>query len=149
MCNWEHVCHKMRHSLCLTTVTYICMRELPHFHHGPTLSFLYSLPIHPPPSRPGLTCIVGQVFIWDDPSVTTLDLTAHVEMGYPASAHKQGIGVAFKQPLIIIHVSFGAVSPCLVCLECSYEELSNSAVEKQCAVQRDSKLNRVCIVVKK
>ena len=27
-------CHKMRHSLSLPTVTYICMGELPHFHHS-------------------------------------------------------------------------------------------------------------------
>ena len=31
-CNWGiTTCHKMRHSLSLPTVTYICMRELPHF----------------------------------------------------------------------------------------------------------------------
>ena len=38
-------CHKMRHSLSLPTVTYICMGELPHFHHSPTTSFLHSQPI--------------------------------------------------------------------------------------------------------
>ena len=32
-------CHKMRHSLSLTTFGYICLRELPLFHHGPTSSF--------------------------------------------------------------------------------------------------------------
>ena len=32
-------CRKMRHSLSLPTVKHICMTELPHFHHGPTLSF--------------------------------------------------------------------------------------------------------------
>ena len=32
-------CHKMRHSLSLPTVTYICMEELPRFHHSPTTSF--------------------------------------------------------------------------------------------------------------
>ena len=47
-------CHKMRHSLSLPTVTYICMGELPHFHHGPTTSFLHSQPIQAPPSGPGL-----------------------------------------------------------------------------------------------
>ena len=36
--------HKMRHSMSLPTVTHICMRELPHFHHGPTSSFLHSQP---------------------------------------------------------------------------------------------------------
>ena len=35
----------------------------------------------------------------------------------PASAYKQGIGVAFKQPVIILHVSFRAMSTCPVCLE--------------------------------
>ena len=34
-------CHKVRHSLSPPTVTYICMGELPHFHQGPTSSFLY------------------------------------------------------------------------------------------------------------
>ena len=32
----------------------------------------------------------------------------------PASAYKQGIGVAFKQPMIILHVSFRAISTCPV-----------------------------------
>ena len=61
-------CHKMRHSLSLPTSKYICMGELPHFHHGPTTSFLHSQPIQTPPSGPGLICAAGQVFIWDDPS---------------------------------------------------------------------------------
>ena len=39
----------------------------------------------------------------------------------PASAYKQGIGVAFKQPVIIPHVSFGAMSTCPVCLERPHE----------------------------
>ena len=34
------------------------------------------------------------------------NLSANVGRGYPASAYKQGIGVAFKQPVIILHVSF-------------------------------------------
>ena len=38
-----NTCHKMRHSLSLPTVAYICMRELPHFHHGPTTSFFLTL----------------------------------------------------------------------------------------------------------
>ena len=49
----------------------------------------------------------------------------------PASAHRQGIGVAFKQPVIILHVSFRAISTCPVCLERPHEEPANSAVEKQ------------------
>ena len=51
----------------------------------------------------------------------------------PASAYKQGIGVAFKQPVIILHVSlwFRAISTCPVCLERPHEEQANSAVEKQ------------------
>ena len=65
-------CHKMRHSLSLPTVTYICMGELPHFHHSPTTSFLHSQPIQAPPSGPGLVCAAGQMFIWDYPSVTPL-----------------------------------------------------------------------------
>ena len=35
----------------------------------------------------------------------------------PTSAYKQGNGVAFKQPVIILHVSFRAMSTCPVCLE--------------------------------
>ena len=65
-------CHKMIHSLSLPTVTYICMRALPHFHHGTTTSFLHSQPIQTPPSGPGLICAAGQVFVWDDPSVMPL-----------------------------------------------------------------------------
>ena len=53
----------------------------------------------------------------------------------PASAYKQGIGVAFKQPVIILHVSFRAMSTCpvAVCLERPHEEQAYSAVEKQSA----------------
>ena len=47
-----NTCHKMRHSLSLPTVTYICIGERPHFHHGPTTSFLHSQPIQTPPSGP-------------------------------------------------------------------------------------------------
>ena len=67
-----NICHKMRHSLSLPTVTHICMGELPHFHHCPTTSFLHSQPIQTPPRGPGLICAADQVFIWDDPSVTPL-----------------------------------------------------------------------------
>ena len=64
-------CHKTMHSLALSTVTHICMRELPQFHHGSTSSLLYSQAIQDPASGPGLLCTAGQVFIWDDdPSVT-------------------------------------------------------------------------------
>ena len=78
-------CHKMRHSLSLPTVTYICMGELPHFHHSPTTSFLHSQPIQAPPSGPGLVCAAGQIFIWDDPSVTPLSwsFTKGVPLLYP------------------------------------------------------------------
>ena len=59
--------HKMIHSLSLPTVTYICMGELPHFHHSPTTSFLHSQPIQTPPTGPGLVCAAGQMFSCDDP----------------------------------------------------------------------------------
>ena len=49
----------------------------------------------------------------------------------PASAYRQGIGVALKQPVIILHVSFRAISKCPVCLERPHEEHATSAVEKQ------------------
>ena len=51
----------------------------------------------------------------------------------PACAYKQGIGVAFKQPVIILHVSFRAISTCPVCLERPHVEQAYSAVEKQSA----------------
>ena len=56
--------HGMICSLSLPTVAYICMRELPRFHHGPTSSCLHSQPIQAPLSEPGLICIAGQVFTW-------------------------------------------------------------------------------------
>ena len=59
-------CHKMRHSLSLPTVTYICMAELPHFQHSLTTSFLHSQPIQTPPSGPGLVCADGQMFLRND-----------------------------------------------------------------------------------
>ena len=188
-------CHKMRHSLSLPTVTYICMGELPHFHHSPTTSFLHSQPIQAPQSGPGLVCAAGQMFIWMIPlSRHSVDrsprafhssthnvvrascfevLSASVESrklfldvslclagrwpwsgclgssswrqrsalaatfrrmwggAIPASAYKQGIGVAFKQPVIILHVSFRAMSTCPVCLERPHEEQAYSAVEKK------------------
>ena len=49
------------------------------------------------------------------------NLSAYVGRG-PASAYKQCIGVAFKQPVIILHVSFRAMSTCPVCLEWPHEE---------------------------
>ena len=64
--------HKIRYSLSLPTVTCICMRELPHFYNVPSAFFLHSQPIQTPPSGPGLIGAAGQVFIWDDPSVTPL-----------------------------------------------------------------------------
>ena len=48
---------------------------------------------------------------------------------YHTSAYTQGIGVTFK-PVIILHLSFRAVSTCLVYLKRPYEEQANSAVEK-------------------
>ena len=61
------------------------------------------------------------------------NLSVYVGRGYPRSAYKQGIGVAFKQPVIILHVSFRAMSTCPVCLERPHEEQAYSAVEKQSA----------------
>ena len=58
------------------------------------------------------------------------------EGAIPASAYKQGIGVAFKQLVIILHESFRAVSTCLVCLERPHEEQAYSAVENANAVVR-------------
>ena len=59
------------------------------------------------------------------------NLSAYVGRAIPASAYKQGIGVAFKQPVIIRNVSFRAISTCPVCLERLHEEQANSPVEKQ------------------
>ena len=41
-------------------------------------------------------------------------LSAYVGRGYPPSAYKQGIGVPFREPVIILLVSFRAVSTFLV-----------------------------------
>ena len=75
------------------------------------------------------------VDIWDQ-FLGGINLSAYALYGkvaIPASAYKQGIGVAFKQPVIILHVSFRAVSTCLVCLERPHEEQAYSAVEmRQC-----------------
>ena len=60
----------------------------------------------------------------------TGNLSAYVGRGYPASACKQGIGVNFK-PVIILHISFRAVSTCLVWLKRPHEEQANSTVEKR------------------
>ena len=61
------------------------------------------------------------------------NLSAYVGLAIPASAYKQGVGVAFKQPVIIVHVSFRAMSTCPVCLERPHEEQAYSAVKKQSA----------------
>ena len=42
------------------------------------------------------------------------NLSAYVGGAIPVSAYRQGIGVAFKQPVIILHVSFRAISTCPV-----------------------------------
>ena len=43
------------------------------------------------------------------------------------------LGIAFKQPVIILHVSVRAMSTCPVCLERPHEEQAYSSVEKQSA----------------
>ena len=77
--------HMMIHSLSLPAVTYIRMKELPPFHHGPTSSFLHYQPVQSPPIGPELICAAGQLFIRDDPSVTPLGLsfTKCVRLFYP------------------------------------------------------------------
>ena len=70
------------------------------------------------------------------------NLSAYVERGYTRQCIKRGIGVAFKQPVIIIHVSFRAMSTWPVCLERPHEEQVNSAVEKQSA--NEDKLRGRC-----
>ena len=68
----------------------------------------------------------------------------------PASEYEQGIAIAFKQPVIILHVSFKAMSTCPVCLERPNEEQTYSAVEKtkrQCGCSYGSWMStpfRVC-----
>ena len=59
------------------------------------------------------------------------NLSAYGGGAIPTSAYKHGIGVAFKKPVIIRHVSFRAISTCPVCLERPHEEQAKSAVEKQ------------------
>ena len=61
------------------------------------------------------------------------NISAYVGRGYPRQCIQAGYWGAFKQPMIILHVSFRATSTCPVCLERPHEELANSAVEKQSA----------------
>ena len=80
----------------------------------------------------GVGHVVGVSVIFLDASICVAgNLSAYVGRSYPASASKQGIGVAFKQPVIILHVSFRAMPTCPVCLERPHEEQAYSAVEKQ------------------
>ena len=190
-------CHKMRHSLSLPTVTYICMGEVPHFHHSPTASFLHSQPIqllqvdqgssvplgkcsfgmiplsrHSVDRSPrayhssthnvvrascfkvlsasvesrklfldGSLCLAGRwpwsrclgSSSWRQRSALPATFRRMWGGAIPASAYKQGIGVALKQPVIILHVSFRMMSTCPVCQERPHEEQAYSAVEKQSA----------------
>ena len=64
------------------------------------------------------------------------NLSAYVGRGYPRQCIQAGYwggGVAFKQPVIILHVSFRAMSTYQVCLGRPDEEQAYSAVEKQSA----------------
>ena len=47
------------------------------------------------------------------------------------------LGVAYKQPVNILHVSFRTISTCLVYLERPHEEQANSDVEKQLTIMDD------------
>ena len=55
--------------------------------------FLHSQPIRTPPSGPGLICAAGQVFIWDDPSVTPLSWS--ITQGVPLLYPKCGTSILF------------------------------------------------------
>ena len=61
------------------------------------------------------------------------NLSTYVGRGYPRQCIQACYWVAFKQPVIILHVSFRAISTCPVCRERPREEQANSAVEKQSA----------------
>ena len=99
-------CHKMRHSLSLPTVTYICMGELPHFHHSPTTSFLHSQPIQAPPSGPGLVCAAGQMFIWDDPSTNRIRCFTSRTVLLPTSAQlTRGIWEINRGKILVLTVT--------------------------------------------
>ena len=50
---------------------------------------------------------------WRHQSEVTSYRSAYIGRAIVASAYEQGIGVTFKQPVIILHVSFRAVSTCL------------------------------------
>ena len=58
------------------------------------------------------------------------NISAYVRGAIPASEYTHGIGVDSKQPVIIQHVSFRAISTCPVCLDRPHEEQANLAVEK-------------------
>ena len=63
-------------------------------------------------------CVIGNVSGWQG-----LSPLVHTSSAY------QVLGVAFIQPVIILHVSFRAVLTCIVCLERIHEEQANLAVE--------------------
>ena len=59
------------------------------------------------------------------------NLSAYVMMGYPRRTSRV-VGVAFKQPVIILHVSFRAISTCPASMfGTALGEQANSGVEKQ------------------
>ena len=72
-------CHKMRPSVSLPTITYICIGELRHFHHSPTTSFLHSQPIQTHPSGPGL--------VWTKCSFGMIPLSLHSVDYSPRAFH--------------------------------------------------------------
>ncbi len=78
-------CHKMRHSLSLLAVTYICMGELPHFHHSRqrpfcTLSRFKLLQVDQGSSVPLAKCSFGMIPLSRhsvDPSPKTFHSSTH------------------------------------------------------------------------
>ena len=64
--------------VCLSPVTCMTLRELPHFHHGSTSSFLYSQSIQAPPSGPGLNCAAGKVYLTMTEHLLFLCNTGHI-----------------------------------------------------------------------
>ena len=86
-CNWGHHHNKMRHSQVLS-YAYFCMRELPHFHRGPTSSFLHSHSTH---SRSQNECDDLACFytssspiggLWLDQDTVKSQATNYIQMRY-------------------------------------------------------------------
>ena len=126
----------MRHSLSLPTVKYICMRELPHFHHGPTSSLplsRHSVDLSPRAFHSSTHTVVrASCFEVVSASVESIMLFWMEACAWQGVGHGLGTSIWMQRSASLTafrRVWGGAI--CLVCVEWPHEEQANSAVEKQ------------------